>query len=263
MKASDLQLLLEARYLQYNQPSFIEADPVSVPHLFSEKGDIEISGFLSALIAWGQRKTIVQNAFRLMDMMGREPLRFVQEAGEEELSRVDHFVHRTCNGTDMRALVLSLRRVYSEMGGLEAVFSMGMQPGDTTVYHAIVHARAALVSRTGFPARTRKHLADPSSGSSAKRINMFLRWMVRNDRRGVDFGIWKTIQPSQLICPLDVHTGNVARHLGLLTRSANDWKAAIELTDRLREFCPEDPVKYDFSLFGMGVFEGGMKGIGE
>jgi uncharacterized protein (TIGR02757 family) len=180
----------------------------------------------------------------------------VLEASEEELTRLDRFVHRTCNGTDMRALVLSLRRVYSEMGGLEAVFSMGMQPGDPTVYHGIVQARAALVSGPGFPGRTRKHLADPSSGSSAKRINMFLRWMVRSDRRGVDFGIWNRIQPSQLICPLDVHTGNVARHLGLLTRSANDWKAAIELTGRLRELCPEDPVKYDFSLFGMGVFEG-------
>ena len=209
--------------------------------------------FFSALIAWGQRKTIIKNALSLMDRMDQAPFEFVMHAGPAELERLEGFVHRTFNSLDAIALVLSLRRVYEEFGGLEHIFSIAATPQSQDVKEAILHARSCLTSHPDFPRRTHKHVANPASGSSAKRLNMYLRWMVRKDMGGVDFGIWKHIDSSLLICPLDVHTGNVARQLGLLTRKQNDWKAASELTANLRKFCPEDPVRYDFSLFGLGV----------
>ncbi|MEZ4827397.1 MAG: TIGR02757 family protein [Bacteroidia bacterium] len=252
---SQLADLLDTKYEQYNTLAFIEEDPVSIPHMFERKEDIEIAGFLSALIAWGRRSSIIQNARRLVEMMGMEPYQFVRSASEGEIEELDTFVHRTFNGTDARAMIAALRNAYSQHGGLEGIFSRGIHSGHENVYHAILFARDRLISTPDFPARTHKHLANPASGSSAKRINMFLRWMVREDNRGVDFGLWKQISPRQLICPLDVHTGNVARKLGLLTRPQNDWKAAAELTASLRGFCIDDPVKYDFSLFGLGVYE--------
>ncbi|MEL6132783.1 MAG: TIGR02757 family protein [Bacteroidota bacterium] len=255
MSPSELFDILELKYRQYNQPNFIAEDPISIPHQFTQKEDIEISGFLSATIAWGQRKTIINNAHKLMDMMDRAPFEFVMGASEDELQRVTHFVHRTMNGTDCLHLILGLREVYQNKGGLEAVFNEGVSLHDEDVMGGIMSARGAITGRSDFPQRTHKHVANPSRGSSAKRINMFLRWMVRQDKQDVDFGIWRTIQPHQLILPLDVHTGNVARKLGLLTRKQNDWKAAKALTDQLKAFCPEDPVKYDFSLFGLGVYD--------
>ncbi|MEL6626635.1 MAG: TIGR02757 family protein [Bacteroidota bacterium] len=255
MSPTELFEILELKHRQYNQPSFIDDDPISIPHQFTRKEDIEISGFLSATIAWGQRKTIINNARKLVEMMDMSPYEFVMNATEGELEPVTHFVHRTLNGQDCLHLILGLRAVYQTHGGLETVFSKGIQPQDEDVMGGIMSARTAITSREDFPQRTHKHVANPSRGSSAKRINMFLRWMVRKDLQGVDFGIWDTIGMHQLIVPLDVHTGNVARKLGLLERKQNDWKAAKALTDCLKEFAPDDPVKYDFSLFGLGVYD--------
>ena len=253
MDRASLHALLEAAYDRYNTPAFIEDDPVGIPHLFDHKEDIEIAGFLTALIAWGRRALIIRNAQALMARMDMAPHDFVVGASAAELRRLAGFVHRTFNEQDATALVLALRRVYAESGGLEGIFSQSLRPEDPHVFPALCAARSQLLALPDFPARSQKHLANPASGSSAKRINMYLRWMVRRDRRGVDFGLWQGIGMNQLICPLDVHTGNVARTLGLLSRTQNDWKAALELTDALRSFCPEDPVRYDFSLFGLGV----------
>ncbi|WNJ20165.1 TIGR02757 family protein [Pontibacter sp. G13] len=252
----ELKALLDEKYAEYNQPTFIEEDPIRIPHQFDRKEDIEISGFLSALIAWGRRSMIIQNAERLMERMDWAPHQFVMHANEDELGRLSGFVHRTFNEVDARGLVLSLRSVYEQHGGLNQIFAAGISPDDEDVYHGIIHAREILLSHPKLQGRTHKHVANPAKGSSAKRINMYLRWMVRPNSAGVDFGIWEGISPSQLICPLDVHTGNVARALGLLTRKQNDWKAASELTQNLRAFHPEDPVRYDFSLFALGVYEG-------
>ncbi|MDX2247804.1 MAG: TIGR02757 family protein [Bacteroidia bacterium] len=253
---NQLAALLEEKHNQYNTPDFIEEDPISIPHRFDRKEDIEIAGFLTALIAWGRRTSIINNAIHLMKIMDMAPYEYVMNAVKGEMAELDEFVHRTFNGTDCQAILLSLRNVYQNHGGLEGLFSKGIHPAHENVFHTILFARDRLISLEDFPLRSQKHIANPGAGSSAKRINMFLRWMVRNDRRGVDFGLWKNIFPHQLICPLDVHTGNVARKLGLLIRTQNDWKAAAELTANLRAFCPEDPVKYDFSLFGLGVYEG-------
>ncbi|MDX1908868.1 MAG: TIGR02757 family protein [Bacteroidia bacterium] len=247
----ELHHLLDQKYVQYNTPAFIGADPVSIPHLFETREDIEIAGFFSALIAWGQRLTIIRNARALMARMDMAPYAFVQGAGPEELARLDDFVHRTFNGVDARSLVLALRAVYLAYGSLEAIFAV--PPTASDVMPGLLRARTILTSTPDFAPRTHKHIADPSRGSSAKRLNMYLRWMVRRDTCGVDFGLWTAIQPAQLICPLDVHTGNVARKLGLLTRTQDDWQAALALTEALRLYCPEDPVRYDFSLFGLGV----------
>lgn len=245
--------LLEDSHERFNRADFIQDDPVGIPHRFDRKEDIEISGFLSALIAWGRRDMIIRSANSLMERMDQAPFDFVTNASEDDLENLNGFVHRTLNQEDAKTLIRSLRVVYEAHGGLERIFSAGITEDSTSVGDAIIHARSILTSTSDFLPRTGKHLANPAKGSSAKRLNMFLRWMVRNDRRGVDFGIWKEISPSLLICPLDVHTGNVGRELGLLTRKQNDWKAALELTENLRAFCPEDPVKYDFSLFGLGV----------
>ena len=251
-----LRQLLDESHDRYNTPAFIDEDPVAIPHLFSQRADIELAGFLTALIAWGRRSSILASARRLVEAMDMAPHAFVVEGGPEDWARLEGFVHRTFNYTDCLALLRALRRVYREHDSLEAIFAGGMSPGSPDVGPAIRHARATLVAGRDFPARTHKHLADPGRGSSAKRINMFLRWMVRRDRRGVDFGLWTRLDPAQLICPLDVHTGNVARALGLLERKQNDWRAALELTQNLRTFCPTDPVRYDFSLFGLGVYGG-------
>ena len=248
-----LRELLEDSHERFNRPDFIPDDPIGTPHKFSRKEDIEISGFLVALIAWGRRDIIIRSSENLMARMDWAPYEFVMNAEEEELEKLSGFVHRTFNQLDAVALVLSLRKAYLEHGGLEGIFSTGLSSRSESSYDAIMNARTILSSGDHFPPRTNKHLANPSKGSSAKRINMFLRWMVRSDRKGVDFGLWSSIPSSLLICPLDVHTGNVGRELGLLTRKQNDWKAALELTESLREFCPQDPVKYDFSLFGIGV----------
>ncbi len=248
----DLKDFLELKYKQYNSADFITTDPISVPHRFSQKEDIEIAGFLVATIAWGQRPTIITNALRMLAPMGPSPYQFVVNFREEEMKFFDGFVHRTFNMVDLQAFLAGLKRIYCFNGCLETVFKRGPKQGDMGV--AIHHFREEFFKSPHLP-RTRKHISDPLSGSSAKRLNMFLRWMIRQDAVGVDFGIWKSIDPKHLVCPLDVHSGRVARKLGLLHRKQNDWKAALELTQSLKTFDPLDPVKYDFALFGLGVFE--------
>jgi uncharacterized protein (TIGR02757 family) len=248
MPDADLKDFLEEKYLLYNRPSFIESDPVSIPHLFTKKEDIEIAGLLAATIAWGQRPTIIKNANWLVKQMGMAPYDFVMNASEKELRPFKKFVHRTFNGTDCIFFLRSLRNIYAKHKGLENVFR------GKDVLAGIVNFRERFFS-IEHPSRTRKHVSDPRSASSAKRLNMFLRWMVRKDQLGVDFGIWSYLQPAQLMCPLDVHSGNVGRKLGLLTRKQNDWRSVEELTASLRKFDAKDPVKYDIALFGLGVFE--------
>ncbi|MFN3555360.1 MAG: TIGR02757 family protein [Bacteroidales bacterium] len=244
--------ILEQKAIQYNQPAFIDSDPISIPHLFTRKEDREIAGFLAATIAWGQRKSIIINARKLMQGMGHAPYDFVMEFRQDHLRIFEGFVHRTFNASDLEVFLYALKNIYQRHGGMEAVFARGMVQGGMD--HAIGHFRDTFFELPHMP-RTRKHVSNPLAGSAAKRINMFLRWMVRSDACGVDFGIWPSLKPSDLICPLDVHSGRVARKLGLLTRKQNDWKAAEELTAQLRVMNPADPVKYDFALFGLGVFE--------
>jgi uncharacterized protein (TIGR02757 family) len=248
----EIKALLDQKFLQYNQPGFIEKDPISIPHRYSLKEDIEISGFLAATIAWGQRVSIVNNANRLMDLMDDSPYDFVMNFRESDLVRFEGFVHRTFNFNDLSTFVYALKNVYQEYNGMESVFAEGIKHGGMDF--AISHFRDVFFS-IPHADRSRKHVSNPLQGASAKRINMFLRWLVRKDNAGVDFGIWKLIKPSMLICPLDVHSGRVARKLGLLSRKQDDWKAAEELTANLRLLDPIDPVKYDFALFGLGVFE--------
>ncbi len=251
----NLKTFLDDKVEQYNRPSFIDSDPISIPHRFSKKEDIEISGFLAATIAWGQRKTIVKNANRLVEWMDISPHDFILNFTETDLSPFRKFAHRTFNGTDCEYFLWSLKNIYQNHNGLEGSFCQGFKSSDDNTKNAIINFRKIFFEME-HPARTGKHVANPDRKSAAKRINMFLRWMVRKDNNGVDFGIWPKINPSQLICPLDVHSGNVARKLRLLHRTNNDWQAAMELTNYLRKLNPADPVKYDFALFGVGVFEG-------
>lgn len=254
MEHTSLKSLLDEKVTFYNRPSFIDNDPVSVPHRYARKEDIEISGFLAATISWGNRVSILKNGHRLMQLMDDQPFLFIKEAGERDLRHFRNFVHRTFNESDCLFFIEALRNIYQNHDGLQAAFADGFTGGEKDVYKAIMHFRGLFLS-TPHLKRSEKHIADPSCGSTAKRINMFLRWMVRSDKNGVDFGIWSRILPSQLCCPLDVHSGRTARHLGLLERKQNDWKAVMELTHTLRSFDSEDPVKYDFALFGMGVNE--------
>src|ERR1051326_4114900 len=246
MTSEQLKEFLGEKCELYNRPAFIESDPVSIPHLFTKKEDIEISGFLAATIAWGQRPTIIKNATRLVQWMDMSPHDFILNATEKDLAPFKKFVHRTFNGSDCIFFMRALKNIYTKRGGMENAFrgrdAKEAIAGFRKIFFSIKH-----------PSRTLKHVSDPAAGSSAKRLNMFLRWMVRNDKRGVDFGTWNNLSPAQLMCPLDVHSGNVARKLGLLTRKQNDWKAVEELTANLRELDPSDPVKYDIALFGLGV----------
>ena len=250
----DLKDLLDRKYNQYNNINFIETDPVSIPHKFSRKEDIEISGFLVSIISWGNRKAILKSANLMMDLMDMEPFNFITGASEKEFKRFENFVYRTFNSDDMLFFIYSMRNVYKNRGGLEKIF-LDSYKKSGNIKDAISSVRDVLL-QTEHLKRTEKHIANPANGSAAKRINMFLRWMVRKDNKGVDFGLWKEIPVSSLMCPLDVHSGNVARKLGLLKRKQTDWKAVEELTGNLRKLDPNDPVKYDFALFGMGVFEG-------
>jgi uncharacterized protein (TIGR02757 family) len=255
LTAKELKSFLDEKYDEFNRPNFIESDPISIPHRYSKKEDIEIIGFLAATIAWGQRKTIINNASKLAMLMDDAPYDFIQHFEESDLDRFADFKHRTFNAEDVSCFMRSLQQLYKNHGGLEGAFAAELKPTDPDVFSAICGFRK-LFFELPHPSRTEKHVSNPAKGSSSKRLNMFLRWMVRNDNRGVDFGIWTKISPSQLVMPLDVHTGNVGRKLGLLTRKQNDWRAASELNESLRKLDPNDPVKYDFALFGLGVFEG-------
>jgi len=253
MDILELKSFLEEKVIQYNNPNFIESDPVQIPHLFTLKEDAEIAGFLAATIAWGNRKMIINNAKKMVTLMGSSPFDFVMNHRDNHLESLDGFVHRTFNGADFTTFIKALKHIYLNHGGLEGVFAThqqidSLQPAINQfkkVFFEIEHQN-----------RTQKHVSDPLAGSAAKRINMYLRWMVRNDNAGVDLGLWKTISPAALSCPLDVHSGNVARKLGILTRKQNDAKALAELDAQLRLMDSTDPVKYDFALFGLGVFEG-------
>ena len=248
----DIKSFLDEKAALYNNPRFIESDPIQIPHRYQQKEDIEIAAFLTASIAWGNRKMIIKNASKMMELMGNAPYDFVMEHTESDLEKLGDFVHRTFNGIDLVHFVKALRHVYVNHHGLESVFKNhatkdSLQPA--------IHQFKRIFFEIEHPVRTQKHISDPQNGSAAKRINMYLRWMVRRDAAGVDFGIWKSLSPSQLSCPLDVHSGSVARKLGLLSRKQNDARALAELDSNLRRLDAIDPVKYDFALFGLGVFE--------
>lgn len=245
----ELYALLEEKVIEYNSKKFIESDPISIPHQFQKKEDIEISGFLIAIIAWGQRKTILANGEKLLQIMEYSPFDFILNHSERDLKAAKKFVHRTFNGIDLCYFLSRLQEIYKVEGGLESFFCASTSP---LIKDKITHFKQHFFSAP-HEKRTTKHLANPNKGSSSKRINMFLRWMVRNDQAGVDFGIWRGISSKDLMLPLDIHTGNVSRKLGLLKRNQNDWKAVEELTENLKQFDSQDPVKYDFALFGMGV----------
>lgn len=250
MNQTELKEFLDEKVLLYNNPSFIVDDPVQIPHLYTQKEDIEIAGFLSATIAWGNRKMIIKNAHKMMDLMGNSPYDFVMNHNEDHLEALDGFVHRTFNSVDFATFIQALQHIYRHHGGLEKVFSTSDLP-----LQERISKFKTLFFEIQHQSRTQKHISDPLKGSAAKRINMYLRWMVRNDNAGVDFGIWKGVSPSELSCPLDVHSGNMARKLGILKRTQNDAKALLELDTALRELDPVDPVKYDFALFGLGAIE--------
>lgn len=253
MEIDELKKFLNEKYAQFSCTGFIETDPISIPHQFSRKEDIEIAAFVSATIAWGQRPTIIRNANKFIRLMDGEPYKFLTRTAIEDPERFESFVHRTFNGVDCLYFMRALSSIYREHGGLEKLFSEGYSI-DGTVKSAIIYFRERFLSFDPQH-RTEKHIANPAKGSSAKRINMFLRWMVRSSNFGVDFGLWNSIPVSALMMPLDVHSGSVARKLGLLQRSQNDWQAVEELTANLRLFDSTDPVKYDFALFGLGAFE--------
>jgi len=262
----DIKFLLDAGVKQYNCVDFIPTDPIQVPHRYTRKEDIEIAAFLTATISWGQRKSIINNANRLMDLMDNSPYEFLMESGRNiasvdsgssgdnpEWEQIQHFVHRTFNSDDCLYFFESLRNIYRHYNGLEDVFTTGYR-NEGSIYGALKHFRKVFLS-IPHANRIRKHVSDVTANSSAKRLNMFLRWMIRQDTNEVDFGLWKNIPASALMLPLDVHTGNVARGLGLLQRKQNDWNAVEEVTSLLRSFDPSDPIKYDFALFGIGAFE--------
>ena len=257
MTKNEIKSFLDEKVELYNNPNFIESDPIQIPHLFSQKEDIEIAGFLSATIAWGNRKMIIKNSHRMMDLMGNAPYDFVMSHSESDLERLETFVHRTYNCLDFQYFITSLKNIYRNHNGLEAVFYNGqLNNNDSRAMQTAISEFKKVFFELPHLTRTEKHISDPLGNSAAKRINMFLRWMVRQDNKGVDLGIWKSISASQLSCPLDVHSGNVARKLGLLKRTQNDGKALFELDSKLRIYDPNDPVKYDFALFGLGIFEG-------
>lgn len=250
---NNLAKLLNEKYLEYNQPSFIPKDPISVPHQFKKKQDIEISGFFASIFAWGNRTTIINKARQLMELMDDAPHDFIVHHKEEDRKRLLHFKHRTFNDTDLLYFIEFLQHHYTRHPSLEEAFLLNGQ--FVSIEASLNHFHSYFFSLPTAPPRTRKHIAAPFKASSCKRLNMYLRWMVRRDNRGVDFGVWQKITQPSLICPIDVHVARVAKKLGLLLRPSVDWLAALELTHRLRLFDAEDPVKYDFALFGLGVGE--------
>ena len=241
---------LDGYYSQFNNPDFINKDPISIPHFFSKKEDIEISAFLVSTIAWGNRTSIISNGNKLMKLMDNAPCDFIKNHEPSDLKPFESFVHRTFNGSDVQFFITSLKNIYSNNGGLENAFSEGFSTGNG--FDGISRFRELFFSLEHLN-RVEKHISNPAKNSACKRLNMFLRWMVRRDEFGVDFGIWSSISPAILICPLDLHTARVSRKLGLVTRLQNDRQTAEELTRNLSYFCPEDPIKYDFALFGAGV----------
>lgn len=260
---NNLIKFLNKKVEEYNQPSFIKNDPISVPHLFTKKQDIEIAGFFAAVFAWGNRTTIIRKTRELMERMDASPYQFVLQHSEKDLSKLASFRHRTFNETDLLYFIEVLKHHYSFHNSLEDAFithkprNALQHRAESLVEDGLVGFHDYFFSLEDSPPRTRKHIATPGKGSTCKRLNMYLRWMVRKDKAGVDFGIWNKINSSQLICPIDLHVARVAKSLNLLRRKQVDWQAALELTGQLRKLDFADPVKYDFALFGLGAIEPG------
>ncbi len=252
LKKEVLKEFLDEKVDKYNRPDFIPLDPISIPHQYKRKEDIEISGFLAATIAWGNRTMILRSAKRMMDFMDDSPYDFILNHNENDLERIKCVIHRTFNSADFIYFIKALKNIYNAYDGLEGIFNQ-YQTKDSL--QSAIHKFRSIFFELPHDNRTMKHISDPLKGSAAKKLNMYLRWMIRKDDRGVDFGLWKSISPSILSCPLDVHSGNVARKLGLLTRKQNDSRAVSELDRILRLLDNEDPAKYDFALFGLGIFE--------
>ena len=251
----DLKAFLDQKYLQYNTRDFIAEDPVSIPHRFSTLQDIEISGFTAAILAWGQRKTIINKCTELFNLMDNAPYDFMMNHQESDLKAFLGFKHRTFNATDTLYFIQYFRQYYQQYHSLEDAFLSEHPEQDENMEAGLINFHKQFFALEDYPPRTKKHIATPARNSACKRINMYLRWMVRDDSQGVDFGLWKKIKPSQLICPCDVHVDRVARKLGLIHRKQTDWQTAKELTANLKLLDPKDPVKYDFALFGLGVYE--------
>ncbi len=256
---SDLKTFLDKKVKQFNNVAFIKDDPVSIPHLFSKKQDIEIAGFFAATFAWGIRKTIINKCILLMGLMDNSPYDFCLNYTDNDLKQLQGFCHRTFNDTDLLYFISFLQFHYAENESLESAFfnksTLHQSDDSIPVQNALNYFHHYFFSLEDVPHRTRKHVAAPEKNSSCKRLNMYLRWMVRKDNCGVDFGIWKKIKPAQLICPVDLHVARVAKKFGLLHRKQVDWLAALEITEQLRKIDPADPVKYDFALFGLGILE--------
>jgi len=249
---NEIKELLDQKYIEFNNEEFIETDPIQIPRMFSDRENIEIAGFLVATIAWGNRKMIINNSLKLINLMDNSPVDFILNHTVKDLNRLADFKHRTFNGEDCIYFIKSLKNIYKNHDGLKNVFENSFNI-HKNIKNTLIDFRN-IFFEIDYPKRTTKHVANVANNSAAKRINMYLRWMIRNDNNGVDFGIWD-IPTSELMMPLDVHSGNVSRKLGLLTRKQNDWQAVEELTNNLKNFDKNDPVKYDFALFGMGVFD--------
>ncbi len=251
---NDLKLFLDKKVEEYNQPSFISADPICIPHGFTKKQDIEIAGFFAALFAWGNRTTIINKSKELMRLMDNAPHWFVLHHTEKDLKSLLHFKHRTFNATDLLYFIHFLQYHYTDHASLEIAFIPHIK-NTVAIEDALNYFFGYFFSLKDAPQRTKKHIAAPFKGSTCKRLNMFLRWMVRSDNKGVDFGIWKKINPADLICPVDLHVARVARKLKLIERKQTDWLTAVELTQNLKKLDTKDPVKYDFALFSLGIGE--------
>lgn len=254
-KPKDLMAFFNKKVSEYNQPDFIKDDPICIPHLFSKQQDIEIAGLFAAIFAWGNRTTIIKKSKELLQLMDNAPHDFVLHHTDQDLRKLEGFKHRTFNATDLLYFVSFLQYHYSRQDSLESAFTQWMSPGDETIEQGLIGFYHYFFSLEHVPTRSRKHIASPEKNSSCKRLNMYLRWMVRSDDRGVDFGIWNKISPTQLVCPIDLHVARVAKRFSLLRREPVDWLAALELTSYLRKLDKADPAKYDFALFGLGVVE--------
>jgi uncharacterized protein (TIGR02757 family) len=255
LSRQSLYELLESKAAEFNRPTFIENDPICIPHAYEKQQDIEISGLIAAVLAWGQRKTIIRKCQEFFALMDHAPYDFILHHQEQDLKSFLDFRHRTFNATDALYFIAFLHHYYQQHDSLEDAFAQAIQADDMDVEKGLTYFHQLFFSLPDFPSRTRKHIATPARNSACKRLNMYLRWMVRKDDQGVDFGLWHKIKPSQLICPCDLHVDRVARQLGLISRKQTDWLTATELTQNLRLFDPHDPVRYDFALFGLGIEE--------
>lgn len=254
-KEESLKKFLDEQVSLINQPHFIPADPISIPKMFALKQDIEIMGLFAAVLAWGQRVTILNNCKKLIDGFEGKPYEFVIHSSQKDWKRFEGFVHRTFNYDDLLYFLYFLQQYYQKYDSLEQLFLQGIRKGDTNLENSLNHFKKSFFENKQHLKRTEKHISSPAQKSACKRLNMYLRWMVRKDNAGVDFGIWENISPSFLLCPLDVHVSRTARELGLLKRPQDDWNAVLELTDKLVAFDPKDPIKYDFALYGLGVLK--------